>query len=283
MVYISDDALERFIKEDVPYIDLTTTMLGIAGKKGRISLVCRDQAVICGTEEVLRIMGKLNLSPLFHLPSGSTVKPGTVILEAEGMAENLHMAWKVAQNILEYLSGIATRTAIILARAREGNPNIQLLSTRKVFPGTKELSIKAVIAGGGMPHRLGLSETILVFEQHTVFLEGYDQLLNKLCQLKMQNLEKKIIVEVTSLNEAIQVCQAGADGLQFDKVPYPDLALAVARLRDIKPDLLILGAGGINAENAADYAATGIDAIVTTAVYFGKPTNIGVKMVPKYD
>ncbi len=283
MVYISDDALERFIKEDVPYIDLTTTMLGIAGKKGRISFVCRDQAVICGTEEVLRIMGKLNLSPLFHLPSGSTVKPGTVILEAEGMAENLHMAWKVAQNILEYLSGIATRTAIILARAREGNPNIQLLSTRKVFPGTKELSIKAVIAGGGMPHRLGLSETILVFEQHTVFLEGYDQLLNKLCQLKMQNLEKKIIVEVTSLNEAIQVCQAGADGLQFDKVPYPDLALAVARLRDIKPDLLILGAGGINAENAADYAATGIDAIVTTAVYFGKPTNIGVKMVPKYD
>ena len=283
MVYISDDNLERFIKEDVPYIDLTTIMLGIAGKKGRISFVCRDPAVICGTEEALRIMGKLNLNPLFHLPSGSAVKPGTVILEAESRAENLHLAWKPAQNILEYLSGIATRTAAILARAQEGNPHIQLLSTRKVFPGTKELAIKAVIAGGGMPHRLGLSETILVFEQHWAFLEGYGQLLDKLRQLKKQKLEKKIIVEVNSLDQAIQVCQAGADGVQFDKMPYPDLALAVARLRAVKPELLILGAGGINAENAADYAATGIDAIVTTAVYYGKPANIGVTMTPVND
>ena len=189
MVYISDDNLERFIKEDVPYIDLTTIMLGIAGKNGRISFVCRDPAVICGTEEALRIMGKLNLNPLFHLPSGSAVKPGTVILEAEGRAENLHLAWKPAQNILEYLSGIATRTAAILARAREGNPNIQLLSTRKVFPGTKELAIKAVIAGE-------VCLIVWVFRDHTGiraalgFLEGYGQLLDKLRQLRSRSWRK---------------------------------------------------------------------------------------------
>lgn len=282
-MYISDDTLERFIKEDVPYIDLTTAMLGIAGKKGRISFVCRDKAVVCGTEEVLRIMGKLNLTPLNHLPSGSTVTPDTVILEAEGRSENLHMAWKVSQNILEYASGIATRTKWILIQARQSNPDIQVLSTRKVFPGTKELSVKAVVSGGGMPHRLSLSETILVFEQHQAFLGGFGQLLDRLRAWQATKLEKKIIVEVTSVDEAIQVCRAGADGVQFDKLPHTDLALAVPRLRDIKPDLLILGAGGINAQNAADYAATGIDAIVTTAVYFGKPVNIGVTITPLSD
>lgn len=281
MVFISDDILEKFIKEDVPYIDLTTTMLGIAGKKGRISFMCRDQAIVCGTEEVLRIMGKLNITPLNHLPSGSNVKPGTVILQAEGRAENLHLAWKVSQNILEYASGIATRTAAILARARQANPDIQLLSTRKVFPGTKELSIKAVLAGGGMPHRLGLSETILVFQQHWAFLGGFSQLLDSLRDWQAFKLEKKIIVEVTSEEEAIQVCQAGADGVQFDKVASPVLLQAAARLRDINPKIIILAAGGINAENAAEYGASGIDAIVTTAMYFGSPVNIGVNLEPR--
>jgi molybdenum transport protein len=277
-MYIGDDALERFIKEDIPYIDLTTLVLNIAGKKGRIGFECRDEAVICGTEEVLRILGKLNVTPLHHLPSGTRVEPHTVVLAAEGSADNLHMAWKVCQNILEYASGIATRTSRILAQARTANPGIELLSTRKIFPGTKELSIKAVVAGGGTPHRLGLSETILIFEQHWAFLGGFDNLMSRISALKAKNIEKKIIVEVASAAEAIEVCKAGADGVQFDKMPYNELPQAVKILRGINPDLVILAAGGINEENAANYAGTGINAIVTTAVYFGKPVNFGVNI-----
>ncbi|OPX86915.1 hypothetical protein [Pelotomaculum sp. PtaB.Bin117] len=98
------------------------------------------------------------------------MQPQTSIIEAEGDAENLHMSWRASMNILEYASGIATRTNKILTKARKVNPKIEILATRKIFPGTKELSVKAVIVGGGLPHRLGLSETVLVFKQHLNFI-----------------------------------------------------------------------------------------------------------------
>jgi len=279
MVYISDYTLEQFIKEDIPYIDLTTLTLDIAGQKGRITFECREDAVICGTEEVIRLCQKLNVNPINYLPSGTRVAPHTIVAEAEGNAENLHMVWKVAQNILEYTSGIATRTASILAQARKVNPSIALVTTRKVFPGTKELAIKAVIAGGGLPHRLGLSESILIFEQHLNFLGGWDKLVRKIDSLKAQNCEKKIIVEVTNTDEAIKLTQAGIDGVQFDKMPWKELQAAVRELRNINPNILILAAGGINEANAADYAQTGVNALVTSAAYFGKPVDYGVNIV----
>ncbi len=279
MVYISDDTIDKFIKEDIPYIDLTSLILDIAGQKGRITFVCREEAFICGTEEVLRVFNKLNITPINHLPSGTRVNPQTVLVEGEGSAENLHMAWKVSQNILEYASGIATRTGRLLKKARSANPKIELVTTRKVFPGTKELSIKAVIAGGGMPHRLGLSETILIFEQHMNFLGGLDNLINMIGDLKAKAIEKKIIVEVVTIDQAIKVCKAGADGVQFDKIPCTDLYRGVEVLRGLNPDMVILAAGGINESNAEQYAKTGINGIVTTAVYFGKPVDIGCNMV----
>lgn len=279
MVYISDYTIEKFIKEDIPYIDLTTLMLDIAGQNGRILFECREEAVICGTEEVLRVFQKLNITPINHLPSGTRVAPMTIVAEAEGSAENLHMAWKVSQNILEYTSGIATRTARILAKAKKVNPNIELLTTRKVFPGTKELSVKGIIAGGGMPHRLGLSETILVFKQHLNFVGGLDAFISMVNGLKAKSSEKKIIIEIKTIDEAIKACKAGVDGVQFDKMPYTELSRAVELIRSINPSIVILAAGGINEGNAGEYAKTGIDAIVTTAVYFGKPVDFGVKMV----
>lgn len=277
-MYITDSTIEKFIKEDVPYIDLTTLMLDIEGQQGRIKFVCREEAIICGTEEVIRVFRKLNVLPIHYLPSGTKVEPQTIVIEGEGRAENLHMAWKASQNILEYTSGIATRTARILAKARSANPHVAVVTTRKVFPGTKELSVKAVIAGGGLPHRLGLSETILVFEQHLNFLGGLDGLINQVNGLKARCKEKKIILEVTNVNEAIKACQAGVEGLQFDKMPYTELAHAVEVVRSINPAITILAAGGINEGNAEHFAKTGIDAIVTSAVYFGKPVDIGTKI-----
>lgn len=278
MTYITDATLDSFIKEDVPYIDLTTLVLDIADQRGRIEYFCRDEAVICGSEEVLRIFNKLNVTSLQHLPSGEFVKPGSVILAAEGKAKDLHMVWRVAQNILEYESGIATRTWKLLKLAREVNPRIELTSTRKLFPGTKELSIKAVIVGGGMPHRLGLSETVLVFAQHLQFIGGLEGFLEKLQDIKSRCLEKKIFVEVVNLADAVKVSQAGVDGVQLDKMSPAELGAVVKAIRAVEPRTTILAAGGINEQNIQAYAGTGVDAVVTSAVYFGKPVDIGVRM-----
>ena len=276
MVYISDEFIDNLIKEDVPYIDLTTLALGIGEKDGIIRYKSREDTVICGSEEVSRIFSKLNIETISFKETGSVVRPGDIIIEGKGKVEALQMAWKISMNILEYSSGIATRTKTLVDKAKEVNPDIEIFTTRKIFPGTKVLSIKAIIAGGAFPHRLGLSETVLIFKQHTNFLGGIDGLIAKLKDIKTKLVEKKIIVEVEDKDSAVKLCKAGVDGLQFDKVEPKELKEIVNELKKINPKILLIGTGGITSTNVKEYAKTGIDAVSTTSVYFGKPSDIGV-------
>jgi len=277
-MYISEETLDRFIREDVPYLDLTTVLLDIGQEPGKITYASREKGILSGSEEAARILQKLGLKLGLLLPSGTPILPDQTFLQAEGTASGLHIAWKICLNILEYSSGIASRTRCLLDKARMINPNISILSTRKMFPGTRELAIKAVVSGGGFPHRLGLSETILVFRQHINFLSGMEELAKSIPKLRQQACEKKIIVEVTKLDEALLLAEAGVDGLQFDKVPSEQLRDYVQEIRKYHPDLLLIGAGGITEANVTAYAATGIDAIVTTSMYFGRPLDISVTM-----
>ncbi|AGK99484.1 ModD protein [Clostridium pasteurianum] len=278
MLYISDETIDKFIKEDIPYIDLTTLVLNIGKEKGNIKFVSRENAVISGTEEIIRIFHKLNIQVKAHIASGTAVLPGQTVLEGEGYAESLHMAWKLSSNILEYCSGIATRTRNLVDAAKSVNPKIELFTTRKIFPGTKELSIKAAIAGGAYPHRLGLSETILIFKQHMNFIGGVDGLISKLENIKSKTCEKKIIVEVDFLEDVIKLGKAGVDGIQFDKVPPSELKHMVEEIRNIDSSITLIGTGGINSGNVEEYAKTGVDAISTTWVYFGKPIDVGTSI-----
>ena len=275
MLYISDETIEKFIKEDIPYIDLTTLVLDIGKEKGIIKFISRENAIITGTEEIIKIFQKLNIEVKSYVQSGTDVVPGQIILEGEGYAEALHMSWKLSSNILEYCSGIATRTRNLINAAKSINPKIELFTTRKIFPGTKELSIKAAIAGGAYPHRLGLSETILIFKQHMNFLGGVDGLISKIENIKSKACEKKIIVEVDCLEDAIKFSKAGVDGIQLDKIPSKELKNMVKEIKNIDNRITIIGTGGINSKNVQEYAETGIDAISTTWVYFGKPVDIG--------
>ncbi len=279
-MYISEEMLDRFIREDVPYLDLTTSLLDIGQAYGKISFASRENGILSGSEEAARILTKLGAKPSLILASGTPLVPGQTFLQAEGTASSLHMAWKICLNILEYSSGIASRTRLLLDQARTVNPHISILSTRKMFPGTRELAVKAVVSGGGFPHRLGLSETILVFRQHMNFLAGIEGLAQRIPQLRQQACEKKVIVEVEKLDEALLMVEAGVDGLQFDKVPPGQLGKYVPEIRKHRSDILLLGAGGIKDANVIEYAATGIDAIVTTSMYFGRPLDISVTMEP---
>lgn len=276
MIYITDDFIDNLIKEDVPHIDLTTLALDIGDKNGIIRYKAREDTVICGSEEVSRIFSKLNIDTISFKETGSLVKPDDIIIEGKGKVESLQMAWKIAMNILEYSSGISTRTKALVDKAKAVNSDIEIFTTRKIFPGTKELSIKAIIAGGAFPHRLGLSETALIFKQHTNFLGGIDGLIAKLKSIKTKLVEKKIIVEVEDKESAVKLCKAGIDGLQFDKVEPEELKEIVTELKQINPKILLIGTGGITANNVKEYAKTGIDAVSTTSVYFGKPCDIGV-------
>ncbi|MBU4438866.1 MAG: ModD protein [Firmicutes bacterium] len=278
MSFISINEIDRLINEDVPYIDLTSWTLGIREQVGQITYFTRDDAVVCGTEEVRAIFDRLHIEMDHMIPSGRQVVAGSELIIGTGRAEDLHIAWKVGQNILDNCSGIATKTKKMVDIVKAANPNMAVLTTRKGFPGTKALATKAIMAGGAMPHRLGLSETILIFKQHLNFIGGFESLLNKLPEIKTECCEKKIIVEATTLDQALDLCRAGVDGIQFDKMGVADLINAVNNLRVEFPDRVLLAAGGINETNIAKYAKTNVNGLVTTSLYSAKPIDIGVRI-----
>jgi len=277
---LPDADIARFIEEDVPYGDITTSLLNIGDKQGTITFTSRNRTTICCTEEAARVLEQCGATVNAMLKSGTTVDAGCTILNATGSAAALHAGWKVALNLLEYASGIATRTWNIVSRVKEVNPAISVVSTRKSFPGTKKVAIKAIMAGGAFPHRLGLSESVLVFRQHTAFLGGRDAFLQTVGELKVAAPEHKILVEADTAEEALKIAASGADVVQIDKLSVDDLSQLVKQLRHNAPHIIISAAGGINAENAADYAATGVDILVLSSVYFGKPSDIAASIVP---
>jgi molybdenum transport protein len=277
--FLSNEAIARLIEEDVPYLDLTTFGLGIAQQPGRLEFYTRHPTVICATEEAAKVIETCGAEVQSAVPSGTVLDAQALILSATGTAEALHIAWRVALNLMEYTSGIATRTADFVKSARAANPNVSVVTTRKAFPGTRALMMKAIIAGGALPHRLGLSESILIFKQHLMFLGGMEGLIQQLPNLKQTFQEKKIAVEVETIDDAWTLAAAGVDMLQLDKVPLETLKQFVPEFKQRYPTLTLAAAGGITADNGQTYAATGIDLLVTSALYFGKPADIAAKMV----
>ena len=279
-MFLSIEEVDRFIKEDVPYIDLTSVCLGICGQPGRITYFTRDDAVVCGTEEVGRIFDRLNIKTEKTTASGRSVSAGDELISGTGRGDDINMAWKVGQNILEHCSGIATKTRWMVDAAKSASEKVMILTTRKGFPGTKPLAIKAIMSGGAMPHRLGLSETVLIFRQHMDFIGGFEKLIEKIPGLKSECCEKKIMVETGGYDEAKKLCEAGVDGIQFDKVSADVLKETVPGLKASFPGVVFLAAGGINEKNVKQYAQTGVDGIVTTSLYNAKPLDIGVSIKP---
>lgn len=168
---LPDHFLESLLQEDSPCGDATTFALGIGQQPGHLVFRARQEMVLCGSEEARRmgeLRGLLAVGPLRE--SGSRLKAGEEILRLNGNAASLHLVWKTAQTLMEYLSGIASSVAEISAAAQRGNPETSVVCTRKNFPGTKAAAIKAVLCGGASPHRLSLSETLLIFPSTVLFL-----------------------------------------------------------------------------------------------------------------
>lgn len=275
---LSDARLDELLAQDAPHGDLTTDLLGIGGQAGRITFAARDAMVLAASEDAAVMLRRAGAVAADPLPSGTALTPGHVFLTATGPAAALHRAWKVAQTLVEYASGIATRARAIVDAARSARPDVVVACTRKNFPGTKDISARAVQAGGAVMHRLGLSETVLVFPEHRAFLP--DDPADWLAALKAKAPEKKIVVEVATVADAVGLARAGAEVLQLEKLSPPDIAAVVAATRDLVPAPAVAVAGGVTQANAADYAAAGAAILVTSTPYFGRPCDVQVTLVP---
>lgn len=279
MIYFSQAEIDRFIDEDLPYHDETTHALGIATRQGQLTFSAKHEGfVLCGVEEAVRIAQSLGAEAETTHASGDWIAPGEVFLTMRGRAGQLHCAWKVSLTLIETASGVATRTRAMLDAARAVNPTIRIATTRKAPPGLRKLMFKAVLAGGGIVHRAGLSETLLVFQQHHAFLPENESLGETLARLRRASPEKKIMLEAETLDEAIDAAEAGADVVQLEKMQPTALAAAVASLRARFPALVISATGGIRLDNVQAHAASGVDLVVTSHPYHAPPADIRAVM-----
>lgn len=279
MVVFPEARIDYFISEDVPYLDLTSEVLGVADQAGEMEYYTREECVLAGTDVVRRIACNLGCEVVAVRFDGDRIAAGESFMTLCGPASALHQVWKVGLNTFDHLSAVATKTRQMVDAAHEANPRCEILTTRKSMPGAKDLLTAAVRAGGAWPHRLGLSETVLVFDHHIAFLGGFDAFVERLPEVKRRCVEKKLFVEAGE-EQARILARAGVDGIQFDKVPVERLASLVEELRAIDPHLTLIAAGGINPGNAAAYAATGVDGLATTAPFSAKPLDMSVRMRP---
>lgn len=279
MVVFPEARIDYFISEDVPYLDLTSEVLGVADQAGEMEYYTREECVLAGTDVVRRIARNLGCEVVAVRFDGDRIAAGESFMTLRGPASALHQVWKVGLNTFDHLSAVATKTRQMVDAAHEANPRCEILTTRKSMPGAKDLLTAAVRAGGAWPHRLGLSETVLVFDHHIAFLGGFDAFVERLPEVKRRCVEKKLFVEAGE-EQARILARVGVDGIQFDKVPVERLASLVEELRAIDPHLTLIAAGGINPGNAAAYAATGVDGLATTAPFSAKPLDMSVRMRP---
>lgn len=295
MVTLSDARIDELIAEDVPYIDLTSHILGIDTQAGAMEYFTREACVLAGGEIAARIATKLGCAVTNILPDGTSLEASQSFMALGGTASQLHRAWKVCLNVFDHLSAVATKTRAMVDAVHAANPSCEILTTRKSMPGEKDLLVEATLAGGAFPHRLGLSETVLVFDHHLSFIGGIDAFIEQLPQIRSRCIEKKLFVEVNA-EQAIAlawhnaactracvasrgtIAWAGVDGVQLDKIPVEELAGLVRDLRALDPRLTIIAAGGVNPGNAGEYASTGVDGLATTAPFTAKPIDMSVRM-----
>ncbi|MGD8914208.1 MAG: ModD protein [Candidatus Thiodiazotropha sp.] len=271
---LTADELDSLLREDAPFGDLTTASLSIGKHPADIHFAARDPMVVCGIEEAVRLFELAGAASVTQLAvSGERADPGRRLLSANGPADALFLAWKVAQSLVESLSGVTTCTQRLVDQAE----NAVVACTRKHLPGTKTLMVKAIRAGGGIMHRLGLSESIMVTAEHRLFLNDRPTHAY-LADIRHRQAEKKCIVEVDSVDAALSLIEQGCDVIQLEKLSPPDVARVVAAASALpapsKP--VIAAAGGINPENVAEYAATGVELLITSAPYFAKPRDVQV-------
>lgn len=154
------------------------------------------------------------------------------------------------------------------------NELVELVRTRKNMPFAKKLLLKALICGGGIPHRLGLSDSILIFKEHIKACENFAESFKN---LKNTFKEHRIIMEVESQEEELLGAKLGVDVLQCERFAPNELQMLVQGLRVDFPYLRFSATGGITKENVREFAQSGVDMVVSTSMYRAKICDIKVE------
>jgi len=258
-----DKLLRSFLNEDIGRADLTTEGV-YRGERARAVIEAKEEGILAGLPFAARVFSLLggDLTILSAHREGSYFERGTTILELEGNAKTLLMGERVALNILQRLSGVATKTHRMVERIKDFP--VKLLDTRKTTPGFRLFEKYAVKVGGGENHRFGLYDMVLIKDNHIKLAGGVEEAVRRIRRLISPVY--KIEIEVSNFEQLLKVLTLPVDIVMLDNFSIDDTREAVSIIREERPDLLIEVSGGINENNIRDYASTGVDFISSGSI-----------------
>jgi len=241
----------EYLKEDVGSGDITSELVILQDQMARGKIICKEDCVVAGLEEAAIVFEELGAKTVRTAKDGSDARNGAVVLEVVGPARAVLAGERLALNFIMRMSGIATLVSGLMKKAREVNPGVRVAATRKTTPGFRVFEKKAVMLGGGDPHRSGLYDAVLIKDNHIRIAGGIGEALRR---ARKGSFTKKIEIEVETPEDARVAVQEGADIVMLDNFGPEKVKSVAAELRGINPEVLIEASGGIRPEDVHRYA-----------------------------
>jgi nicotinate-nucleotide pyrophosphorylase (carboxylating) len=257
---LTDRLIDLAFAEDIGDGDHTTLSCIPATAVGRSKLLIKEAGVLAGVEIAKEIFHRFDpaMKVEVFINDGAEVRPGDIVMVVEGKVQSLLHTERLMLNVMQRMSGIATMTRNYVKRL-EGT-NTRVLDTRKTTPGMRMLEKEAVKIGGGVNHRIGLFDMILLKDNHLDFAGGIDKAITRVKEyLKEKGKDLKIEIEVRNFDELQQVLNVGGvDRIMLDNFTPADTRKAVEL---IGGRYETESSGGITFDTLRDYAGTGVDFI----------------------
>jgi len=252
------DYLLRFIEEDAPYGDLTSAAI-IPDITCDAVIRAEQGGTIAGLDEVVLLFSHFGVSVKHRMIDGNTVCKNDVLLLLNGNAKKILLIERTALNIIGRMSGIATQTRKLSDIVSSVNPLCRIAATRKTCPGFHILDKKAVMIGGGDPHRMNLSDGILIKDNHLALIP----LEIAVAAAKKISIYKKIEVEAETTENALLAAKSGADIIMLDNMTPTQISLTIKELKreGLRERVIIELSGGIDESSLARYAELEVDVI----------------------
>ncbi|WKT82594.1 MULTISPECIES: carboxylating nicotinate-nucleotide diphosphorylase [unclassified Thermosynechococcus] len=266
---VLDPLLDQWLQEDIGRGDRTTQALHLQDRQGKAHIRLKSQGVIAGLPIVERVFQRLTAAVVFtyEQAEGTLCEAPTIVARIEAPLETLLLGERLALNCLMRLSGIATLTHTYAQQIAD--LPTQLVDTRKTTPGLRLLEKYAVAVGGGVNHRFGLDDAIMIKDNHIVAAGGITAAVEQVRQSSPFPLA--IEVETESLEQVREALSLGVEVIMLDNMPIPEMTQAVAMIRAAAPHTKIEASGNITLETLRAVALTGVDYISTSAIITRSP------------
>ena len=259
--YKLTDMIKKFLDEDIGYGDITSETLIPSSQQAKGRLYFKEPGVVSGLTEASIVFEILGCNIQRLVEDGERVTKDKTLLSVEGSARALLMGERLALNIIGRMAGIATQTTQFVEEVKKRNATTRVAATRKTLPGLRYFDKRAIIDGGGDPHRFGLDDCVLIKDNHLELVPSITEAVKR-ARVGV-SFTKKIEIEVRHFEDALEAAKAGADIIMFDNMPPHEIVISLSKLDELgfRRGIIYEASGGITSENIGEFIESGVDVI----------------------